>query len=313
MSITLFREPLCKSYHNGVCSTAFFFRALCIILMWVLPFVAAYISRSFWFKEGVYREQPMVVFKNQAFIMLEGNNPDDHFFWSTSPKLNQLIGPKLRIPLIKSSQIDTNNDGIYDLINITATFPLESGEKIYHAKSFFMFDYSIRERVQLRMEGMAYMDYVSSNPGTSLWSMGQLNLKANFPLSTHYPMLLTDTFLDENSFTHLEDISFPTLMQNYQTRNISTEFISYPQWTAGVSNTFQLKIIVQIPSNQQIVYLPTIPEVLKFAWIQYLAAFIFIYSLLHYFQTWVFRYQILPSSVVLDGPRLHPTKQNKNY
>ena len=80
----------------------------------------------------------------------------------------------------------------------------------------------------------------------------------------------------------LETMSMQGLLKAYNRWNETTKYtlVNRAQKLYGPSNTIDIEMIVKIPRKQAILYEPQLFTVLKFAWIQYLAAFIFWYALL---------------------------------
>ena len=71
---------------------------------------------------------------------------------------------------------------------------------------------------------------------------------------------------------------------------------------------FKASFTVRIP-QQKVMFVPTVSEMLKFAWIQYLAVAWIVYVLATYSADFVFSYQVVETSSRLDtqyyGPKIH--------
>lgn len=67
----------------------------------------------------------------------------------------------------------------------------------------------------------------------------------------------------------------------------------------GASDTFTINLNLQY-SNQLIPYIPGVAETLKFAWIQYVALFLILSFFMNLCQEFVYRFQIVPTRVILD-------------
>lgn len=74
------------------------------------------------------------------------------------------------------------------------------------------------------------------------------------------------------------------------------------------SPPFKSSFTVRIP-QQKVMFVPTVSEMLKFAWIQYLAVAFLVYVLATYSADFVFSYQVVETSSRLDtqyyGPKIH--------
>ena len=56
---------------------------------------------GFWQKIDTYEEQPDVHFHHDLLAMLETNEPNEAFGWSTMTNFNRLLNDKIRTPQIK--------------------------------------------------------------------------------------------------------------------------------------------------------------------------------------------------------------------
>ena len=63
---------------------------------------------GFWVRTASYREQPEIHFKHELLLFLETENPGRYLGWSTMKNYNQLIGDKVRVPVIKVRIIQGN-------------------------------------------------------------------------------------------------------------------------------------------------------------------------------------------------------------
>ena len=76
-----------------------------------------------------------------------------------------------------------------------------------------------------------------------------------------------------------------TTVYNYQT--------SLLRGVPAQANYVDLSFVINVLKQQQILYQPNVYEVLKFAWIQYFAFFLFLYALLyHFFYGFVIRNKV---------------------
>ena len=68
----------------------------------------------------------------------------------------------------------------------------------------------------------------------------------------------------------------------------------------GTANSSTIKISAEVPIGQRVVYIPGVLETLKFAWVQYLALLIPCLWVFYIVNGFVFRYQIVETSVSSD-------------
>ena len=67
----------------------------------------------------------------------------------------------------------------------------------------------------------------------------------------------------------------------------------------GAPSYVNISMVVRIP-EQAVLYTPAVSEVLKYAWIQYIAFFIITTFLLHRLTSFVFRNQLLHAYTTVD-------------
>ena len=72
---------------------------------------------------------------------------------------------------------------------------------------------------------------------------------------------------------------------------------------------FGFSLVLRVPTHQPIVYYPSASELLKFAWIQYLAMFIIVYKLVMTAKDFIFRNQVLETRVILDHASSAPRQK----
>lgn len=100
-------------------------------------------------------------------------------------------------------------------------------------------------------------------------------------------------------FQYLSQEGFDTFLRRYTIgRNESTDYKyqTYIQRGTLDQNYIDFDIIVNIPTHQDILYIPGVWEVLKFAWIQYYSFLILIYVFLYqFFYAFVIRNKVFDS------------------
>ena len=76
---------------------------------------------------------------------------------------------------------------------------------------------------------------------------------------------------------------------------------------------FQFNLVLRVPTHQPIVYYPSASELLKFAWIQYLAMLIIVYKLVLSAKDFIFRNQVVETRVVLDHSSSAPRQKTHRF
>mmetsp|Transcript_40338 Transcript_40338/g.114195 ORF Transcript_40338/g.114195 Transcript_40338/m.114195 type:complete len:122 (-) Transcript_40338:123-488(-) len=73
-----------------------------------------------------------------------------------------------------------------------------------------------------------------------------------------------------------------------------------PIWLAGSSHEFTLEMRFEIPSSQAVILRPREVEMLKFAWVQFLAVLAIFWYILSWAEYVVFHFRMLRSRVISD-------------
>lgn len=71
------------------------------------------------------------------------------------PALNELVSsPYLRMPQLRSREVDINADGLNDEETVEVIVPLNSGETVHRVTLISAFEYQLTKQVHLNMEGL---------------------------------------------------------------------------------------------------------------------------------------------------------------
>eukprot|EP00795_Rhopilema_esculentum_P001872 gene1872-16371_t len=181
---------------------------------------------------------------------------------------------------IDSYEVDDNRDGKNDKLNFEIQVPIKGAENIHSIQILLFFDYKLHRFASVQMESMAYVHYSSPLSGAEFSTEGDLALKQNFPLPHNSVYTVYNVPIVKNSSMSIEDYELRRIFTSYKSRNISTDYISnYPVWKAGrnAESQFVIKGIIHYP-EETILYRPGFWQLIKVAWIQYLAVlFIFLF------------------------------------
>ncbi|ORX80212.1 hypothetical protein BCR32DRAFT_268989 [Anaeromyces robustus] len=307
--LVLFSQPFSRHFHAPLCSTATFILTIYHVLWIIVPYIIAYSTRSFWLKENTYRVQPQVSFKHELILLvegiIEGTSPIETFsyVYGTYPGYNNFYKSNVRVPLIKTSEIDINRDSLNDYMRFEISMPVFKNESVYRTRVAFVYDYQIPD-FPLIMESLGILDLSTPIPGSQVSVDGELLFIQN-------ELLQMGTIRNKYNvaclnFTNPWDYnmynwSWETLIENYMERNEKTELkVNYPIWkTEGSAEDF--KITGKIRYNKQLIhYRPSLLEVLKNAWIQYLAFYILLGILLKPFKAFIFENQVIRTRMTVD-------------
>jgi len=319
--VEAYTELLKRRYRTGVCSFAYLFSLSCTAFVIIVPYLLAYNSHGFWRRENTYFEQPHVQYTHKVILLLSGyevtdpGRPHDtvplQLYYSSMPAVNAFHEDNLRASVLKSEEVDTDNDGLNDMIMVEATMPLRPTEAIYACTMLVFVQYRLNDRVKLEMESLVTVDHSSSVPGKSISTFGDIALSQIQPLSVRggYKQPYSNSpLLDSQTVNSAEETFVPTIIEKYSARNETTALSSaYNVWNQDAplsydhiqKKTFVSKVKVRIPRNE-VLYTPEISETLKFAWIQYFSVFVIIFYLVDTVQAFVYSSQIFETTVSSD-------------
>lgn len=131
-----FYQPFTKQYHANVVSTVGLFALASAAALVILPFVFAYMTPAFWLKNQVYFEQPKVQFQNEIVAELSvsdssiANGQPQTLVFGTEQSFNQFYSETVRVPVVKTAEVDVNSDGKPDYLSFSLTFPLTQTETV---------------------------------------------------------------------------------------------------------------------------------------------------------------------------------------
>ena len=103
-------------------------------------------------------------------------------YFSTEDVLNDLNLKYLRIPVLKSIEIDNNNDGISDEIDFQILMPIGSNEYIYKINILLFCDVKFKDPVKYTFDGISYISSSSSSPIGNILIEGDILLRQSWPL-----------------------------------------------------------------------------------------------------------------------------------
>jgi hypothetical protein len=230
--------------------------------------------------------------------MIESFIPKE-LYYSTIDGMNELRTETFRVASTTSREIDNDFDGVVDRLLMEIKMPLKPNEYVYGIQSMALVNYRLDTHVRMEMESLIYSHHESGLAGSKFSSTGDLKLRQMRPI----PIIHTG-----NDQTHKRDIwklysdkallefdnigmnpsqsSLMQIIEKYQSRSIATDYSErFPLWLieneefiddeieAGkeFSKDFELRLTVDIPKMQSIIYVPTLMEVLTEAWIRYLS------------------------------------------
>ncbi|XP_066974461.1 transmembrane protein 231 [Macrobrachium rosenbergii] len=281
-----------KSY---ICSKASLVIIITFATAVLVPLVAVFRSHGLWIKEAEYREQPDIRFKYQVLLITETSVGP--LIWSSNSIYNDLLKKYLRTPLIKSSEIDENKDGLKDKLDFNLELPLLASELVYGVSVLLVFDYRLQHLCEVALEGAGLLQYSSGLPVTSLYHYADLTLSQRHLLhygrsNSQYNVSILPTSVQET-----KEWSMNSILHEYWKRNLTTRFTNtYTSWQNGGTDVLRLMLEIRYP-EQSILYKPGFWYIIKWAWIQYFCLLAVVSYIVNLIKDWIFQNSIVSTWV----------------
>ena len=318
MTFEIFREPLYRRYYSSYTSASFCYALAFGAVMLLLPLLLAYNSGGFWFKEGMYYEQPKVDYRYQSVVEMYGRDSDTglpfSLYYSTTSNLNPLHGAAVRSPVIRSAAFDDNHDGLNDRLEFSLAMPLKPTEQVSGMSAMLLADVALQDRAKVAFDTALLVHYDSGAAINNVQLSGDLQLRQTWPLQVRGGMKLPYAEspllpLVVPAGTSESRYSAASIADHASARNLTSIFaltyaLAEHVQTGGVPLThdlhyFNATISLRVP-QQQVWYTPGVSEVLKWAWVQYVSLFVVVSFLVNRLSSFVFRHQLLHTYSTAD-------------
>eukprot|EP00941_MAST-03F_sp_MAST-3F-sp1_P006048 g6048.t1 len=325
--VMVFQKPVFKRYYSGVLSTANCFNVFLWALVLILPFLAGYSSHNFWIKESTFREQPDIQFKKKLLMIMEVKNDDREsstdpmgpaaeyskvLTFSTNANINELNSASTLPLVLESSKSDVNRDGLTDSLTLTLTAPISTKDRVHRVAVVAIVQYALKDRTNMVMESVAYLDHSSPLPGRALIVDGDLRLHQRVPLTLKggaqsWYMAPDEMLLEANENSAASDFLLENMLQGYNARNFTTRletssefWLSAAPLALGESNrNFFVNLTMRVPL-EEVEYFTDWSECMKFAFVQYVPLFLVAKYLLNWLRKYIYENQVLESQYVID-------------
>ena len=339
MGVEVFRVPLYRRYFADRLTCGYCLTLLFWFTVIVLPFFMAYTSESFWVKRNTYIEMPKVSFKYQVLVhagIMSTTGAIQKVAYTLKPESAAVLGSTLRVPKLRYWDEDANNDGFPELLQLEMELPVKSTETVLSIDALAVFQMELTMRSKLRFEAPILIQHESPFRGESLYIDGLMQFAqreavhvrggfrmpdANTPLLGNQKALNPYKGNTETPKYSIQDLTMKSLIGEIQKRNFTTYYKNAlktwsprPEATtplnrdASSSRPFKLHATIRVP-EQEVTYIPSLSEMLKFGFIQYLAMGFIVYIFCWYAIEFVFTYQIVDTTSRLDtqyyGPKVH--------
>lgn len=272
VTLEVYTKSVKVRYKAFALSKATFVSFCCVIMSLVLPFILCYGTGGFWQKWDIAYEQPTIKFIGK-YLFLATTSSKEHPISCSSfsyySKFTKLLDKCINI---KIREIDKNFDRKPDSLDFTITAKVPYGSRLTSLHLILPLNYSLQSPCDFQRQSAIIYQQTITGDISRLSVYGDLLLHQAEPLKCSKDGLSTnsDIFIfDSEENDDVEEIISKYMSNKIRTtmQNIFTTFISTKE------DTFTIKLLVNYPEHM-IYYKPNLWQVMKFAWMQYLAVYI---------------------------------------
>ncbi|KAM7313656.1 transmembrane protein 231-like [Ixodes scapularis] len=171
---------------------------------------------------------------------------------------------------------DVNLDGKADVLGLSIKMPVEQNFHVLLVKLLLLFDCKVQNHARVSYEGLAFVEHGSALPGAALLVTGELRWRQQQPLHHNARDDRYKRSVIDNS--RLSSFALERILKDYAKRNVTTHLsnvLSTWKKAKGTPSHFEITVKIRYPT-EVILFRPGLWQVLKQAWIQYLA-FLFVF------------------------------------
>ena len=296
----VFLSPFKKAYSSNICSLSTIIGLVLLIVSILLPLFAAISTEDFWLRYKEYVEQPLVDnYNNYMLYISESVNHNTYFYSSNKflrEKFNEICNSYdnsiklnncgLLNSFFSSATTDSNEDGINDKLTLNYEIENVGFTNKIDIKLMFFLKYGLTKKVKLLMTPMVYLNLpvdLSNSSGKTIILNGNLELIQKSPIAS--TAVTNRLYYKENPFIFEEEqyFYFDLLYyyNKYKSNNYTVKYNYEKIENLGEENKINIKIEIIIPKMQQVFYIESVYEALKYAWMQYFYIFLPIYIVLY--------------------------------
>ena len=325
----VFLSPFKKTYSSSVCSLTTIIGLVLLITAILLPLFAAFSTEDFWLRIKEYTEQPLIDYYNNYMVYITNCDSYKTYFDSSVGKLKEDfnracandninlnsagIGKMcdlLENGFLTNIATDIDEDGINDKLTIKyevaqSFFSSFSNNNKLDIKLMLFFKYGLRKKVKLIMTPMVYINLpvdLSQTLGKEIRLNGNLELIQKSPIVS--TAITSQIYYEENPFKIYYEEAAPFDLLYYYNKYINNNYTvkyKYEKIEKPIlENKIQITIEMNIPKMQQIFYIQSVFEAIKYAWMQYFYIFLPIYLILYIIFKFIIENNIFYSNIKSD-------------
>lgn len=276
--VKLYTENFERKFYVRTCSWTHLFYVLTLISVIVLPLLIGIGIGKFWKPTVENYWQPNVEFTNEVFIQADVGGKI--LSYSSQQVINQSIRDRINGALFKSYALDDNDNRIPENFEFDFSFKT-GGSSVSSIMILLHFKYFVYNTVKTQFKGIVPI-FISSAAGSSItdaYLIGELKINQDDPLEISNG--IPDTMYNYNFTEQLTNLSSSDTFMKYTSRNQTLNFDHKATVNSfGSSATTTVHIEMKIPKYSPALYVPSLIQALKIAWIQYYPVLFPIYLLL---------------------------------
>lgn len=240
-------------------------------------------TNNFVKRQSVYYEQPNVKFTNELIVeaLVNDGIVDAVKQFSTVENINTEFTTLITNPQLSVNSYNQNDDLKNERIEIEFEMAKLSTDTVKSLHFLFYLQYYIGNEINTQMKTVVYVEIDAPNGA----NIGYTQMKGELKLVQKNPIAegtikrsLYDSTLEDDYFSY----GISGILDRYSYRNQTTTFKASPIVTTyGSTTSTKVKLILVVPTVESIWYYTSVLELVKYAWIQYLAIFIPVYYILY--------------------------------
>ncbi|KAL3102282.1 hypothetical protein niasHS_003691 [Heterodera schachtii] len=326
--VVVHTEPLLEEFRAPFCSAANFWRFLSIFFSISLSLLLCFASQGLWRRSNTFLEKPNVQFNEHTLFTFESlsQNEKKIFFWSPMAKVNENATDQfeLLVPIIETIHNDWDGDWRADEIEIRVAFRHKTNSNSspsfslnFTAFSYALFfDVKLEKRTLVELKGTPIFGKIQSkNPFNEIHIIGSVDFVqrnflpafGNLTFAQWSAQFSADGFPSKSSPEEIDwQMRKWSMEQNFSIvlgRKIErVRMTTHQRLGGGILCQFVFHIRI---SEQTLQYRTNAWEMVKWAWVQYLALFVVVRYLVNTLSSFLYQNQIIGTFVAGPKDKIH--------
>ncbi|CAH1108990.1 unnamed protein product [Psylliodes chrysocephalus] len=291
--INVYTRNIKIKYKSTPFSKATFLVLITELFTIIFSFIIGYNTGGFWLKQATFYEQPKVSLLGDYILMATTNNTSP-VVCSTYPFFKKRLQQYNFCSVIKFREIDHEFDGKNDEVIVEISlnlynFTLKSINLVLPIK------YQLSDLCPLKMQSLIFYQYNFQQYDV----VTELKINAHLQFFQSSPILCSIRFSEIYNFPVIENkpesknYALENIMEKYLKRNFTTHLTNvYAVTKTENKQTFTLRLLLKYPEHH-IYYNPGFWQILKTAWIQYIAIYILLAWLSRKIRKYIFNNRLV--------------------